>query len=157
MRFEAVAGSGHRVTLDAQVTDGGQDTGFRPMEMLLVGLAGCTGMDVISILRKKRQLVTDYEVRVEGLRAENHPMVFTDITIEHVLTGYDLHPEAVARAIRLSEERYCGVGAMLGKTARLTHFFRLIDAESPKTLAPTGTHALMAPTSDCEGSPVPQD
>jgi len=157
MRFEATAGSGHRITLDASRADGGQDRGCRPIEMLLVGLAGCTGMDVISILRKKRQLVTDYEVRVEGRRTESHPMVFTEITIEHVLTGYDLQPEAVARAIRLSEEHYCSVGAMLGKTAHFTQFFRLVNAEAPKTLMSTGTHALITLDSDPEEAPVPQD
>src|SRR5712691_2401851 len=73
LRFEVEAGSGHHVVLDASEEDGGKDTGFRPMEMLLVGLAGCTGMDVISILRKKRQDVTGYEVHVQGIRADEHP------------------------------------------------------------------------------------
>src|SRR6266567_9190563 len=76
MRFDAEAGSGHHVTLDAAEQDGGQNTGFRPMELLLAGLGGCTGMDVISILRKKRQQVTGYEVHVSGIRAEENPMVF---------------------------------------------------------------------------------
>jgi putative redox protein len=157
MRFTATAGSGHQVSLDAAIADGGQDTGFRPMEMLLVGLAGCTGMDVISILRKKRQLVTDYEVRVEGIRAEDHPMVFLEINVEHIITGYDLQPQAVERAIRLSEERYCGAGAMLGKTAHLIHFFRIIDAEAPKSLTQTGTNAITIPDSNFEEPSVPQD
>src|SRR5215472_14766778 len=101
MRFEVEAGSGHYVTLDAAEHGGGQNEGFRPMEMLLVGLAGCTGMDVISILRKKRQQVTGYEVRVTGVRAEDHPMIFVEITVEHIVTGYHIEPEAVARAIQL--------------------------------------------------------
>src|SRR5579875_3233100 len=121
MRFEGESGSGHTVALDASTADGGENTGFRPMELLLVGLAGCTGMDVISILRKKRQQVTAYEVRVEGRRAEGHPMVFVEITIEHIITGVHIQPEAVVRAIHLSAERYCGAGAMLGKVAHLTH------------------------------------
>lgn len=157
MRFTTTAGSGHQVILDAAVADGGQDTGFRPIEMLLVGLAGCAGMDVIAILRKKRQLVTDYEVRVEGIRAEDHPMVFLEINVEHIITGYDLQPQAVERAIHLSEERYCGVGAMLGKTAHLTHSFRIIDAEASKSLTQTGTHAITIPTSSFETPVVPQD
>lgn len=127
MRFEARAGSGHHVTLDAAEQDGGRDTGFRPMEMLLVGLAGCTAMDVISILRKKRQQVTAYEVQVEGIRADAHPMVFTTIRVEHIITGHHIQPEAVARAIQLSEGRYCGAGAMLGKAAHLTHTFCIIE------------------------------
>jgi len=133
MRFEVEAGSGHRVTLDASEQDGGHNEGFRPMEMLLVGLAGCTGMDVVSILRKKRQEVTGYEVQVRGVRAEDHPMVFVEITVEHVVTGHSLQPEAVARAIALSEERYCGAGAMLGKVAHLTHTYRIVEA--PETVA----------------------
>lgn len=128
MRFDAQGGSGHHVTLDAAEHGGGQDAGFRPMELLLVGLAGCTGMDVISILRKKRQDVTGYQVQVRGVRAEEHPMVFVEITIEHVVTGHSVQPEAVAHAIHLSEERYCGAGAMLGKVARLSHIYRIVEA-----------------------------
>ncbi len=129
MRFRVEAGSGHQVRLDADVHGGGQNAGFRPMEMLLVGLAGCTGMDVISILRKKRQSVTAYEVHVRGVRAEEHPMVFVEITVEHVVTGHNIQPEAVARAIELSERRYCGAGAMLGKVAHLKHVYRIVEME----------------------------
>jgi putative redox protein len=135
MRFEVQAGSGHHVTLDAAEHGGGHNAGFRPMELLLVGLAGCTGMDVISILRKKRQDVTGYEVHVQGVRAEEHPMVFVEITVEHVVTGHHIQPEAVARAIELSEERYCGAGAMLGKVAHLTHTYRIVEAAETLALA----------------------
>lgn len=139
MRFDAEAGSGHHVTLDAAEHGGGQNAGFRPMEMLLVGLGGCTGMDVISILRKKRQQVTGYEVHVSGIRAEDHPMVFVEITVEHIVTGHDVQPEAVERAIQLSKERYCGAGAMLGKVAHLTHTFRIVEAAEPPAFATTAT------------------
>jgi putative redox protein len=132
MQFDATAGSGHSVPLDASVADGGADLGFRPMELLLVGLAGCTAMDVISILRKKRQAVSHYEVRVQGVRAETHPMVFTEITVEHRLTGPAIDPDAVRRAIELSESRYCGAGAMLGKSARLTHSFVIFVDDTPQ-------------------------
>jgi putative redox protein len=135
MRFEVEAGSGHHVTLDAAEHGGGQNEGFRPMEMLLVGLAGCTGMDVISILRKKRQQVTGYEVHVTGVRAEDHPMVFVEITVEHIVTGYHIQTEAVARAIQLSEERYCGAGAMLGKVAHLTHTYRIVEVAEKQPVA----------------------
>ncbi len=142
MRFDAEAGSGHHVPLDAAEHDGGQNAGFRPMELLLVGLAGCTGMDVISILRKKRQQVTAYEVHVVGIRAESHPMVFVEITVEYIITGYQVQPEAVARAIQLSKERYCGAGAMLGKVARLTHTFRILDAAEAQASTAADTRAL---------------
>jgi putative redox protein len=128
MQFDVEAGSGHHLTLDAAEHGGGHNAGARPMELLLMGLGGCTGMDVISILRKKRQQVTGYEVHVSGLRAEENPMVFVEITVEHVVEGYHIQPEAVARAIQLSEERYCGAGAMLGKVAHLTHTFRIVEA-----------------------------
>ncbi len=135
MRFVAESGSGHHVTLDADEHGGGQNAGFRPMELLLVGLAGCTGMDVISILRKKRQQVTAYEVHVTGRRAEEHPMVFVEITVEYVVTGHHLQAEAVAHAIQLSEERYCGAGAMLGKVAHLTHTYRIVEAADTSAVA----------------------
>jgi putative redox protein len=136
MRFEVEAGSGHHVTLDAAEHGGGHNEGFRPMELLLAGLAGCTGMDVISMLRKQRQQVTDYEVHVTGTRAEEHPMVFVEITVEHIITGHHIQPEAAARAIQLSEERYCGAGAMLGKVAHLTHTYRLVEAAEQPALTP---------------------
>src|SRR6266496_2923768 len=144
MRFDTETGSGHHVTLDAAEHGGGHDAGFRPMELLLIGLAGCTGMDVISILRKKRQEVTGYEVHVTGVRAEDHPMVFVEITVEHVVTGHHLQPGAVARAIELSEERYCGAGAMLGKVAHVTHTFRIIDATETQAITIADTRAITA-------------
>ncbi len=128
MRFDAQATSGYHVTLDSREVSGGQGSGFSPMEMLLVGLAGCTGMDVLSILRKKRQDVTGYEVHVQGIRADTHPKVFIEIDVEHLVTGHNIQPAAVARAIELSETRYCGAAAMLGKVARITNTYRIIDA-----------------------------
>lgn len=135
MQFSAEAGSGHAVLLDAAEHAGGHGSGFVPMEMLLIGLAGCTGMDVISILRKKRQQVTGYEVRVSGERAEEYPMVFTDISVEHIVTGHTVSEEAVARAIELSATKYCGAGAMLGKTAKLIHTFQIVEA-APDVVTP---------------------
>jgi putative redox protein len=143
MRFMAESGSGHSVNMDASLEHGGADLGFRPMELLLVGLAGCTAMDVISILRKKRQDLRDYTVIVHGARAEADPKVFTDITVEHCVFGHAIDPEAVRRAIELSESRYCGAGAMLGKTARLTHTFRILEDDGSES----GAHAA-------EGAPV---
>lgn len=128
MRFDVETGSGHHVILDAAEHNGGQNTGPQPMEMLLVGLAACAGMDIIAILRKKRQNITAYEIRIHGERREEYPRVFVEITVEHTLTGYGVRPEAVERAIQLTEERYCGASAILSKTATLTHTFRIIEA-----------------------------
>ncbi len=127
MRFDVETGSGHHVIIDAAEHNGGQDTGPRPMEMLLVALAGCAGMDIISILRKKRLEITGYEVRIHGARAEEHPKVFVEITVEHFFTGHNIRPDAVERAIELTEERYCGASAMLGKTAAIKHTFSIIE------------------------------
>ena len=127
MRFDVKTGSGHHVILDAAEHNGGQDSGPQPMEMLLVALASCAGMDIITILRKKRQEITGYELRVHGMRAEEHPKVFLDITVEHIFTGHNIRTEAVERAIELTEERYCGASATLGKTATIKNTFRIIE------------------------------
>jgi putative redox protein len=129
MRFLGEAGSGQTLAMDVSVEAGGSDAGFRPMELLLVGLAGCTAMDVISILRKKREDVTAYEVRVTGERADEHPRVFTSIAVTHIITGRHVRPESVARAVELSDTKYCGAGAMLSKTARITHTVEIRAAE----------------------------
>jgi putative redox protein len=127
MCFDVETGSGHHLLLDAAEHNGGQDKGPRPMEMLLVALATCASMDILAILRKKHQDITAYEVRVHGGRTEDHPRVFVEIAVEHIFTSQAIRPEAVQRAIELTEERYCGAGAMLGKTATITHTFRLIE------------------------------
>jgi putative redox protein len=144
IHFDAEAGSGHHVTLDAAEHGGGHNAGFRPMELLLVGLAGCTGMDVISILRKKREPVIGYAVHIVGVRAEDHPMVFVEINVVHIVTGYQIQPEAVARAIQLSEERYCAAGAMLGKVAHVTHAYRILDATETQAITIADTRAITA-------------
>jgi putative redox protein len=130
MQFEGTAGSGHSLRLDANSAHGGQGGGFSPMELLLLGLGGCTGMDVIALLRKMRQDVTDYRVEVEGERREQHPQVYTRIRVVHVVRGRNLDPKAVARAVELSETRYCPASAMLAASADLHHTFRLEQAEA---------------------------
>ncbi|MDP8924252.1 MAG: OsmC family protein [Chloroflexota bacterium] len=121
--FDARTRSGHVVPLDATPELGGREYGPRPMEMLLVGLAGCTGMDVLAILRKMRQQVTSYEVRVRDRRAEEHPKRFVEIVVEHVVRGPSLDEAAVARAVQLSAEKYCPASAALaaGCPVRHTH------------------------------------
>jgi putative redox protein len=136
MRFDVETGSGHHIILDAAEHNGGQNSGPQPMEMLLVALAGCSGMDILTILRKKRQDITGYELRIHGMRAEEHPKVYLDITLEHIFSGHNIRPEAVERAIELTEERYCGASAMLGKTATIGHTFSIIeDSKEPTTTA----------------------
>src|SRR5579859_4777368 len=95
MAFRAVTETGHEVVMDAAPEVGGTDTGPRPMELLLVGLGGCTGMDVISMLRKMRQDVTDYEIEISGERATEHPKVYTSIRVEHIVRGRGLNPESI--------------------------------------------------------------
>jgi putative redox protein len=119
MSFTGVADSGFVVPMGTAVEHGGANDGVRPMEMILIALGGCTAFDVISILQKKRQDVTDFEIRVHGDRASEHPMVYTDITLEYIVTGHALDPEAVHRAVELSETKYCSVSAMLRKAANI--------------------------------------
>lgn len=127
MKFEAESGSGHRLTMDTSVADGGENEGFSPMELPVIALAGCMGMDVVSILRKQRQRLTSYDINVTGTRAEQHPKVFVAITVEHTFRGQGLSREAIERAIELSRTRYCGVSAMLNKTAAITHIIRVAE------------------------------
>ena len=129
VRFAIDTGSGHTVMVDMldDLAPGITGAGSSPMELLLVALAGCTGISVLSILRKRKQDITSYELRVHGKRASQHPKVFTTITVEHVFTGRMLEAKWVERAIALAEERYCGVEAMLGKTATITHTYTIID------------------------------
>ena len=119
LAFKGVANSNIEVPLDASIEHGGGGAGVVPMEMILMGLGGCTAMDVISILSKKRQEVTSFEILLHGDRATEHPKVFTDITIEYVVKGKGLDPEAVARAVELSENKYCPGMAMLRKAANI--------------------------------------
>ncbi|MCL5264285.1 MAG: OsmC family protein [Chloroflexi bacterium] len=127
MAFDVETPSGYHLTIDAAPDVGGQDKGPRPLELLLVALGGCTGMDVISILRKKRLAVTGYEVFVRAERAQEHPMVYTSIQVEHVVRGKNISPDAVARAIELSETKYCPASAMLRPGTNITSSYRIVE------------------------------
>jgi putative redox protein len=130
MSFEGSVESGFTLPMDTSVESGGEDNGFRPIELLLVGLAGCTAMDVISILQKKRQDVTAFEVRVNEIeRAPDHPRVYTRIVLEYVVTGRAVERTAVERAVELSETRYCSTHGMLGKVAQIESTITIIEAE----------------------------
>lgn len=104
-------------------------SGIGPMETVLIALAGCTGDDVLAILNKKRQQITDLKINVRGKRAENPPKVYTEIHVEYILRGKNLIEKDVEQAIRLSEEKYCSVGAMLGKTAKIHTSFKVLDSD----------------------------
>jgi putative redox protein len=121
--------TGYSIPLDAAKQHGGHDAGISPMSLMLTSLGGCTGMDVISILRKKRQDVTGLEVQVEGVRGDEHPKVYTDITVHFVVTGHDIDPAAVERAIELSRDKYCGAAATLRHTAQMTYSHEIIEAK----------------------------
>ena len=128
MRFVTRGADGIEVALDSDAEHGGSGAGFRPMELLLAALGSCTGMDVISILRKKRQAVTGYRVEVTGTRAADYPRVFTAIAVRHVVRGHDVAEDAVRRAIELSESKYCPAYAMLSKAAPITSDFEVQSA-----------------------------
>jgi len=121
------AGSGHSVVMDGPPDFGGRDLGVRPMEMLLLGLGGCTQFDVLHILRKSRLEVTDCAVELEAERAEAEPKVFTRIHIHYKVTGRGLTEKAVERAVMLSAEKYCSASIMLGAMAEISHDFEFIN------------------------------
>jgi putative redox protein len=136
LSFIGGAGSGFSVPLGTNVEYGGADDGFRPLELMLVSLAGCTAMDVISILLKKGQGVTWFQVNVRGERAQEHPQVFTSITLEYQLRGRNLDPAAVERAVELSETKYCSARAMLAQVVPIQRAIR-IEEEAALTLVPS--------------------
>lgn len=140
MAFTGMAESGFEVQLDAKQGVGGEGRGFIPMELMALSMAGCTAMDVISILRKKRQDVTGFEVRVEAPRAEEHPKVFTRATIEYLVTGHNVMESAVVRAIELTSESYCPAQAMLGKVMPIELRYKIFEGEDgEKVLVKEGT------------------
>jgi len=126
--FVAVTPSGHAQTLD---TDSERSTAASPMELLLIALGGCTAVDVISILKKKRERVTDYRVEVRGERRAEHPRAFTRLEVRHIVRGHGVSEKSVAQAIELSESKYCSVAATLRPTAEIVSSYEIIeDAET---------------------------
>ena len=119
--------SGHSITMDGPPEIGGDNLGVRPMEMLLLGVAGCTMIDVVTTLKKMRQELTHCETKVNAERADDHPKVFTDIHIHFLVKGNDLDSKNVEKAITLSAEKYCSASIMLGKTASISHDFEILE------------------------------
>ena len=127
MSFVAESGSGHAIVMDGATDAGGRNLGPRPMEMVLAGTGGCTAFDIVLILKRGRHAISGCEVRLTAERAEADPKVFTHIHFHYRVKGRQLKPEAVARAIELSKEKYCSASIMIGKTAEITHDFEIID------------------------------
>lgn len=128
MSFVGESGSGHSVVMDGAPEAGGRNLGVRPMEMLLLGLGGCASFDVVMILQKSRQAISDCEVFLEAERASTDPKVFTRIHMNFIVKGHNLALEKVERAVKLSAEKYCSASMMLGKTAEITHEFEVVEA-----------------------------
>ncbi len=127
LQFVGESGSGHAIVMDADAEVGGTNTGVRPTELLLIGLGGCSGMDVASILQKKREQVTGVEVNVKGEKADEHPKKFTDIEVEFVVSGRNLSETAVKKAVDLSMEKYCSVKATLEGVAKIKYSYKIIS------------------------------
>ena len=123
--FVGKTDSNHWVTMDGTIEFGGSDAGIRPKELLLLGLGGCTGSDVASILKKKRVKLDGFEINIKTEVTEEHPQVFTDLHIEYVFYGNDIDKNAVERAIELSQTKYCGVTKMLEKAVNISHSYRI--------------------------------
>jgi len=130
LRFEGTFSTGHTMVLDGPKDHGGTDEGARPVELLLMGLAGCTAMDVVAILQKKRQKVGLFQVHVSGERSEKHPRVYTKLHIVYEVAGEKIDQKAVEQAVALSEERYCSVSAMLRPAASITSEIRIEEGGS---------------------------
>lgn len=129
--FVGESGSGHSVIMDGAPDAGGRNLGFRPMEMLLLGLGGCSAFDVVLILKRGRERVTDCVVEIEAERAETEPKVFTRIAMRYIVTGHELDPKKVERAVNLSADKYCSAMAIMRKTAEVTHTIEMLAAASP--------------------------
>jgi len=129
MSFVGEAGSGHSVVMDGAPEAGGRDLGIRPLEMMLLGLGGCTAFDVVSILHKSRQQISDCEVEIEAERATEIPKVFTQIHMHFIVSGRELDETKVSKAIALSADKYCSASRMLEKTAIITHDFEIVNLD----------------------------
>ena len=126
--FEAISSSGHKVIMDASIEVGGEDRGTRPMEMVLMGLGGCSGIDVMMMLEKGKQDVTGCDIEITAERADSVPAVFTKIHVVFKVTGRELNEKRVKRAVELSAEKYCSVSIMLQATVEVTHAYEIIEA-----------------------------
>ncbi len=132
--FVGESGSGHAVVMDGAPEAGGRNIGVRPMEMMLLGLGGCTAFDIVMILERMREKVTGLDIALEGQRASEDPKVFTDVKLVYKVKGRGLKPANVERAVNLSAEKYCSASAMFGKTAKIEHSFEIVEDEAQPSL-----------------------
>jgi putative redox protein len=131
--FVGESGSGHAVVMDGAPESGGRNVGVRPMEMLLLGLGGCTAFDIVMILERMREKVTGLDIALEAERAGEDPKVFTHVKLIYKVTGRNLKPANVERAVNLSAEKYCSATAMFEKTAKIEHSFEIIEEGAAAT------------------------
>ena len=129
LSFFGESGSGHSIVMDGPEAIGGHGTGMRPMELLLLGMGGCTSFDMIQMLKKSRQDIVDCVVDVSAERSEEIPKIFTDIHVQYTITGRNVKEAHVKRAVELSTEKYCSASIMLGASANITHAFEIIEAD----------------------------
>ena len=128
--FMGESETGHAVILDGAPENGGRNMGMRPMEMLLIGMGACTSFDVVTILKKARQPITDCVAEIDATRADEVPKVFTKIHVHFIVTGKDLNPAQVERAVKLSAEKYCSASIMLNKAVEITHGYEIKDSNA---------------------------
>ncbi|BCB96369.1 peroxiredoxin [Dissulfurispira thermophila] len=127
LQFVGESGTGHAIVIDSDTDVGGKNTGMRPMELLLIGLGGCSGMDVASVLQKKKQQITGIDINVKGEKADTYPKKFTNIDIEFIISGKDISEDAVKKAIELSMEKYCSVKATLEGVAKINFSYKIVN------------------------------
>jgi len=127
LQFVGESGTEHAIVMDGNKEVGGNNTGMSPMELLLIGLGGCSGMDVVSILQKKKQQITDIEINIKGQKADTYPKKFTDIEIEFIVSGKNLTEDAVKKAVELSMEKYCSVKATLEGAAKINFSYKIVN------------------------------
>jgi len=128
--FVGESETGHAVVLDGAPDSGGRNLGMRPMEMLLIGMGACTSFDVVTILKKSRQPITDCVAEMHADRADEIPKVFTNIHVHFIVTGNGLNPTQVERAVKLSAEKYCSASIMLSKSVNITHDFEIVETSA---------------------------
>ncbi len=129
LQFVGHSGTGHAIVMDGSPDYGGENSGMRPMELLLVGLGGCSGMDIASILTKKKQDVRGIEINVQGKQSGEYPKRFTEIEIEFIVKGKNLSEDAVKRAVQLSMEKYCSAKATLEHSAKIIHSYKIVEVD----------------------------